>query len=376
MKCFILLALFVGLAVAGDEDAFFNEIETKWKSWSEIKAYETCFGSEFMEEFTIRSKKATRKCYGKQMPELKVWEMLKPERLVMAMMRGLKNKHKNKVENMIKSMTQPQQQQQSMPFMPFQQFQQQKSDGASNGEMQMMMKMMKLMMMKEMMSKMTSPMDMMAGAAGGMEGGVVSARGFNSNNDDFEMANFFRQLLKAAAQRKATSSSSVVRSRRAAEAVDYKDLYDLGDKLTEKLEAMKESYMTQMGNMTCWFQEMKVLNEDGDLDMDAQLEDIETWPWASQWLKEKNIEMVKKCTTNALQTPVELFTNNEVDERWLRIKTWWKCAEEVKQWSCMGLDVKRMLEKQFGDTQGLMDETGLDEESLLYLTQAIIDESM
>lgn len=186
---------------------------------------------------------------------------------------------------------------------------------------------------------------------------------------------FFRQLLKAAAERRATASS-VVRSRRAAEAVDHKDLFDLGDKLTEKLEAMKESYMTEMGNMTCWFHEMKVVNEKGDLDLDLQLADLETWTWDSQWFKEKNVEGTRKCYTMAVQIPAEIFTSNEVDEKWMRIKTWYKCIEEVKRWSCMGLDTKRMLEKQFGDTQDLIDETGLDEETLLYMTQAIIDESL
>merc|ERR1711997_33544 len=126
------------------------------------------------------------------------------------------------------------------------------------------------MMMKDMMKKVVNPMDMMAGA-GGMNEGVGSARGLGTNEDDFEMANFFRQLLKAAAERRATAST-VVRSRR--EAAEYKDLYDLGDKLVEKLEVMKESYMTELGNYTCWFQEMQVINEDGDLDLDKQLADI------------------------------------------------------------------------------------------------------
>jgi len=371
MKCFVLLALLVGLAVAM-EDEFFNEVETKWKKWSEWKAYETCYGREFMEEFQIRSKKATQKCAATEVVELKVWEMLKPERLIMAMMRGMKEKQEKKVQNMINSigMAEPQRQQ-TMAFVPFQQFQQQQTS-ANDGEMKMMMKMMKLMMMKEMMQKMVTPKDMMPGA-GGMKEDGSSGRGLKGNDDDFEMANFFRQLLKAAAERRATAST-VVRSRR--EAVEYKDLYDLGDKLVEKLEVMKESYMTELGNYTCWFQEMQVINEDGDLDLDKQLADIETWTWDSQWFKEKNIEGIKKCTSMAQSIPAAQFSTYETDQKFLRVRTWYNCLEELKRWSCMGLDIRRMLERHFGSTEDLIAETGMDEDTLLYLTQAIIDESM
>merc|ERR1711973_697774 len=144
--------------------------------------------------FQIRSKKATQKCAATEVVELKVWEMLKPERLIMAMMRGMKEKQEKKVQNMINSigMAEPQRQQ-TMAFVPFQQFQQQQTS-ANDGEMKMM-------------QKMVTPKDMMPGA-GGMKEDGSSGRGLKGNDDD---------------------------------------LYDLGDKLVEKLEVMKESYMTELG---------------------------------------------------------------------------------------------------------------------------------
>merc|ERR1719320_2215125 len=49
------------------------------------------------------------------------------------------------------------------------------------------------------------------------------------------------------------------------------------------------------------------------------------------------------------------------------------CNEEAKKWACMELDIKKMLEKNFGPLEDLVNETGMDEEMLLHMTQAIID---
>merc|ERR1711994_814683 len=250
----------------------------------------------------VRTKKAMQKCYGMELPSLKIYDQISPKRFVMAMMRGLKDKQGERMKHMMQKMMMPKQKQPVsvayVPYVPNQQAQQ----SPASGEIQMMMKMMKLVLMKEMVNKMVNP-------TGGAEKltDAQSARGFEEGSN-FEMGDLLNELFKAA------GSSKAPRSRR-----DAEELYDLGEELTSKLDGLKMQYVAQISNMSCFMQQFKIVDENDHLDLDGILEDAETWEWESEWFKQKIIEASKKCVAMAEATPAGLFATDEVDEKWVRI---------------------------------------------------------
>merc|ERR1712165_61311 len=60
------------------------------------------------------------------------------------------------------------------------------------------------------------------------------------------------------------------------------DLYDLGDKLVEKLEMAKDAFQAKAGNISCYLQGM--------------LQEADSYDWqGNEWLHEKNKQGIKDC---------------------------------------------------------------------------------
>merc|ERR1719510_1802043 len=99
------------------------------------------------------------------------------------------------------------------------------------------------------------------------------------------------------------------------------DLYDLGDRLTEKLKMEQAKWQGELGNMSCILQECDMIDRNLDITIDNMIQGIERGDWGEfedEWLKEQMIKMYMHC-------------------------------EKMAKWrTCMNYDMKQKLEKSFG----------------------------
>merc|ERR1712126_195218 len=122
-------------------------------------------------------------------------------------------------------------------------------------------------------------------------------------------------------------------------------LYDLGDKLVEKLEMAQEAFEAKAGNISCYLQEFGYIDEDMNLDLQGMLKEWDTYDWSSNpWLKEKSKQGVQDCYDMVMAMPTQIL------ERYGNVKHW---------------QIKQMLEKHFKPLPELVKETGMSEMMLL-----------
>lgn len=369
MKLYALLA-FVGLVSAGSD--MFDE-KRKIMKWAKMKAMEGCYGEEAMEVLHIKYKKAMKKCMNVPTPELKVVEMMKPYRMVQAMMMGLKGKQQEHMMEMVAAMKAKEehgnkQQMQTMAFVPYPMMQQQTE---KDDEMTMMMKMMKKMMMKKMMKKMMKHHGHMMGMGEDedmmedMDEDDMEENPMMRGMDDDEgvdIERFLKEFLR--------SNRPGRRNRRSSDS----ELLDLGEELADKLKMQMMKHKAKMGNASCVLQYFGMVDEDNNLDLDGMLRDLDTYNLKDEWLLEKNRKLIRLCYATAESLPREVL-NECVDEKWGKIKMFKKCQISSKAKMCMQYDIKKMLEKHFGDLEKLEEETGMEEKMLLPLTKALLDDS-
>merc|ERR1719245_339056 len=127
------------------------------------------------------------------------------------------------------------------------------------------------------------------------------------------------------------------------------DLYDLGDKLVEKLEMAKDAFQAKAGNISCYLQEFNYIDEDMNLNLQGMLQEADSYDWqGNEWLHEKNMQ----------------------------VKKFMMCNDHMMKMECMCDDAKKMLEKHFKPLSELVQETGMDEMSLLKMTHMLVEDSM
>merc|ERR1711978_25132 len=206
-------------------------------------------------------------------------------------------------------------------------------------ETSMMMKMMKKTVMKKFLRKMMHGMGPMShDEEEEEEDDVKMVRGLSNMEPD--MNDFFQEFLK--------SSQSSKRFRRDA------DLADLGDKLTEKLQVAMKKWNAKMSNMSCCLKEYK---------------------WDDQWLLQKSKDDTNKCFAVAQSIP-KFVAEDFYSEKWGRIKMFHFCMKKHQAYTCMKYDVKKMLEKHFGQLGDLVEQTDIEENMLLDLVHGILEDSM
>merc|ERR1712141_299626 len=295
MRSFIIL-ICVGVALAG-EDMF--GMKKMQKQWAEHKAMESCFGENMMKTSLLKMKKAVVKCTGMDMPELDLPMSKSPHRFAHAMLDSHQDMEQMKVMGALKSMQQMsgQQQQPALQLvLGGQQQQVQKDD--------MFKKMMMKMMLKKMFNEDSSS------PFGNMD---------SSSSDKFDMLKMLTQHM---------------RSKRATD-----DIFELGDRLTEKLKSEQQKMQAQFGNASCVLQELDIVDQNLEIDVNAM------------------VESVKKG-------------------KWGRIMMFFQCESEQKYKTCMNHDMKQKLEKSFGKIEDLEQATGLPEYQLLPLTMKLLHEQM
>merc|ERR1712209_372369 len=81
---------------------------------------------------------------------------------------------------------------------------------------------------------------------------------------------------------------SMSRTKRAAD-----DLFELGDRLTEKLQQKTEEMKAKMGNASCVLKELDIIDQNENLDVSGMVQSIENGEWGKfedEWLQEQHIK--------------------------------------------------------------------------------------
>merc|ERR1711997_1405047 len=352
MKSFIVLTC-VGMAIAGDD--MFGHEKMK-KQWTDYKAMESCFGEDMMKTSMLKMKKAVVKCTGTDMPELDLPMYKSPHRVVHALLESAEDLEQMKMMKVFQQLSQSHQSNSQSQPQPIQlvlgQTQQQPQDN-----------MFKKMMMKMMMKKMFGEQEQESQTNNYFKSspfGNMESR-MNTNNK-YEM---MEQMMKTFMHQK---------HKRAAD-----DVFELGDRLTEKLKQETEKMQAKLGNCSCVLQELGIIDQNQNLDVNKMVKSVEDGEWGQfpdQWLKEHHIKDCQTCATYADSIPKPVFDECAYGEKWGRIILFFQCEKESKYKTCMNHDMKAKLEKSFGSLEELEQATGLPEYQLLPLTMKLLHDQM
>jgi len=345
MRAFIILAC-IGVVFAG-EDMF--GMKKMQKSWMKHKAMESCFGENMMKTSLLKMKKAVVKCTGMDMPELDLPMYKNPHRFVHALLESAEDL---KTMKMYKAMSMMHKGQQQTAAAPIQLVLGQQQAPQDNMMKKMFMKMlMKKMFSEHMDDDNESPF------------GSMGASKYSMDNDDSTKFKFFEKMMK-----------SMNRNKRATD-----DLFELGDRLTEKLKAETVEMQGKLGNASCVLKELDIIDQNEDIDVAGMVQSIERGEWGEfpdEWLKEQHIKDCRNCATFANSIPKSVFEECAYGEKWGRIMMFFHCENEAKFKCCMNHDMKLKLEKSFGSLESLEEATGLPEYQLLPMTMKLLNEQM
>merc|ERR1712062_797623 len=140
------------------------------------------------------------------------------------------------------------------------------------------------------------------------------------------------------------------------------DLYELGDRLSEKLQLQKAEMNYKMGNMACVLKELRMVDED--------------MKFRDTWLLQQSIEDARTCYAYAQSLPQRIFDEMSMPEQWVKIKMYKKCIKMAKYQTCMDNDIKKKLEENFGPLEKLVETTGLPEKELLPMAMRLLHGDM
>merc|ERR1712165_225472 len=184
--------------------------------------------------------------------------------------------------------------------------------------------------------------------------------GQEDNQDQYK---FFQNMMKA-----------MNRNKRATD-----DLFELGDRLTDKLKQETEEWQAKLGNASCVLKELDIIDQNENLDISGMVQSVERGEWGEfpdQWLKEQHIKDCRTCATFADSIPKTVFEECAWGEKWGRIMMFFQCGKDTKYKTCMNHDMKLKLEKSFGSLESLEEATGLPEYQLLPMTMKLLNEQM
>merc|ERR1711944_80906 len=345
MRAFIVLAC-VGVVfwrrhVRHEENA---------KNMGRTQGYGIMLRREHDEDILAQNEKAVVKCTGMDMPELDLPMYNNPHRFVHALLEGAEDL---KTMKMFKAMSvlggqQYNQQSQNAPIQLVLGQQQAPQDN-----------MMKKMFMKMMMKKMFQDKE----ADESPFGNMGSMKYGQENQDNQDQYKFFQNMMKA-----------MNRNKRATD-----DLFELGDRLTDKLKQETEEWQAKLGNASCVLKELDIIDQNENLDISGMVQSVERGEWGEfpdQWLKEQHIKDCRTCATFADSIPKTVFEECAWGEKWGRIMMFFQCEKDTKYKTCMNHDMKLKLEKSFGSLESLEEATGLPEYQLLPMTMKLLNEQM
>lgn len=72
-------------------------------------------------------------------------------------------------------------------------------------------------------------------------------------------------------------------------------MYELGDRLAEKLMEQKIEMQYKMGNWSCVLQELKMVDKNLELDLESMLDMIKGWNIRDDWLLKQTLDDCRTC---------------------------------------------------------------------------------
>jgi len=391
MKVFAVL-LVSGLAMAhagGDEWKMY-------KTYTDMKAMESCYGEENMKKYTVEVKKAVAKCHQVDAPELSLppfkstyrfintlmsgasemeQEQMQLTMKVMNMMGEKKHYYDNYHHNSYGQYSNDRHQQNSWLENMIFKIMKNKYDGMNSGNREVDFNRNKYrgdmfdfsskydsndfaemvrdqMFEKDMMEKMMSYK--------AQRESYDEPTSYSKYNP-FANKNSYRERMTALLRRNKRDSGENV-------AVTLPESLDIGDRLAEKLQHQKTQMESKIGNMTCVLREIGVLNLKNELDFNVQKRHVESYNMPNTWLKNRILNDMETCIDVAKSQPAEYNAHLNVDNvNVAQIKSYMRCTKYAKMRSCMFNDVKTKLETNFGPLEDILEQTQLTEEQLFPL---------
>jgi len=354
----LFLGCFVGSVLSAGGSGMLNDMDMM-KKWSKYKAMEACYGEDITKTQLLKMKRAIAKCSKVDMPELDLPMFNTPYRAIQALLNGAREMEKTNMarfQDVMKTMQttasgavsyqQPQPQFIPVPV---------PQSAAKEAKPDVVEELMKKMFMRKVMAK------------------FFGGENENDDDDDDSDSDFFGvDDDEKFAEMLFFSKNKNNRNRFKRQS----DLYELGDRLSGKLMEQKEETMEKMGNWTCVLRELKMVDKNMELDLEAMLENIRDMNIRDPWLLEQTIEDCRTCYAYAQGLPRRLFDQMQLPEQWVKVKMFKKCSKMAKYQTCMDNDIKKKLEENFGPLQKLVETTGLAEKELLPMAMRLLHGDM
>jgi len=370
MKVFVVLCL--ASLVVGHADKEF-------KNWAEIKAMESCFGEENMKIWTVQMKKAVAKCTQQDAPELSLPQYRAPYKTVNALLDGNDNLDNSKFHLMYQFFKMVQQYQQNQYRNNYHQARPYSMDYNMKDDMAMPMKWMMKMMMNNKedtyddyhnmdMHKRTNP-DSMDDRMDKLEK-IIKNAFYNKENNNMPHNNHkFSDMFDAQ-----HDMMSIFNRRFTREAPNR---LDLGDRLVEKLQAQKEEMEHKVGNLTCIFQEVNVLDSQNKISLPAMKKNMEQYNLPSAWFKNHYEQLLDNCYEMATTLPAEINQDYAIVGDFgkiniAQIKMFTDCRGKAEAKLCMNNDIKQKVEENFGPLDEILKQSGLTENQLFPLVMHLL----
>jgi len=159
------------------------------------------------------------------------------------------------------------------------------------------------------------------------------------------------------------------RSTATEDAIALPGTLDLGDRLAEKIEEEQKKMEAKVGNMTCVFREIGILDANNELDFESEKRMLETYDLPDQWFKNRIINGMEDCNKMVEAIPADVTDEMSYPgmPEVFRIKAYMKCCKKTMLKNCMYKDVKEKLETNFGAMEDILKQTQLNEEQLFPL---------
>ena len=88
------------------------------------------------------------------------------------------------------------------------------------------------------------------------------------------------------------------------------------------------------------------------------------------------LKLIPPCFFQMVQSIPKNLLEHYGNEKHMRVKKFMMCNDHMMKMECMCDDAKKMLEKHFKPLSELVQETGMDEMSLLKMTHMLVEDSM
>merc|ERR1712001_498997 len=357
MKLLLALCL-LGLA-AGSEDY------KMFMKWAKTKAMESCWGEDNMKIYTVNMKKAVAKCNQQDAPELDLPPFRAINRLInnLVGMANYKEDQHGEIEDfkqflqyyeIAKMMNKDHDgnYNRHISYKPYSQNHKEVDINMRDGDMGMEKMKMMMMMMKMMDGRRHGDMDMDDYKKHDDMSADMFRSGYKKNT--FED---MPSMLRLFAKNKMDNDSPIESMFRSMGKMRFKrqadDSLALNDRLKEKLEHMM--------NMTCVLREMKVIDQNNNIDVRAMKKDAEQYKLPSAWFGDRYEEILDSCYEVAENLPAGLQdkvlpNNYNGPMRNLgKIKSFMNCCKSAKMKLCMYQDTKKKIETNFGPVDQLLE---------------------